>query len=471
MKHFLDMAKIPHGSGNEAAVSTWLAGFGKNLGFETIIDESYNVIIRKPGTVGYENAPRVILQGHLDMVCEKNNNTEHDFITQGINVLSDGKYLSADGTTLGADNAVAVAYTMAVLEADDIPHPPLTVIMTTNEEVGLLGATALNAKYLSDAKYMINLDSGGDNIFTVGCAGGNRTAFTIKCKPSPIPAGYSAMQISVSGLLGGHSGKDINAGRGNANIFIGRLIYPLISKYGALISTINGGDKDNAIPREAHAIICIPNRHLNEAKNELGNINNNIKTEYSISEPNAEIEFIDVAANKAYSEQFSLTIASLLRLIPNGVQAFDQTFPDLIETSLSLGVVKADDEGVTFYSAVRSSVRSKKSDVVSRLKTLADTLNIEIKTYNEYPEWQFKRDSILQKICGDVNTELFGVEAAFHIMHGGLECGVILDKAPQLDIIAMGPNLFDNHSPDERLEIASFGRCWEVLKAVLKKMK
>ena len=469
MKFFLELSAIPRGSGNEKAASDYVAAFAKGKGLEVHQDEEYNVIVKKPGTSGYENAPRVIIQGHLDMVCEKNTGTEHDFVKDGIKVIHDGGFLRADGTTLGADNGIAVAMGMALLEADDIPHPPLTVIMTTNEEVGLKGAAALSAEHL-EGKYMINLDSGDDGVFTAGCAGGLRTVVKIPCTREVLPAGYSALKIDIKGLLGGHSGGHISKERGNANKLMGRVLVNLSHKFDIRVNSVSGGDKENAIPREAFAIICVKTSDLDEVKTAVNNFLSDIKKEYIVSDPNIEILCEESVVGSCFNITSTKSIIAAINILPNGVQHREQSLPEFVETSVSLGVVKTIGDRVEIYSSIRSSVSSRKYEVSARIREAASAVGAEFQAGSDYPAWAFRKDSKIRDICCETYEEMYGGEAKVRTIHGGLECGLFLEKAPGLDVVAMAPATYDIHSPDERLDIASFARCWELLKKVLGKL-
>ncbi|MCL2702478.1 MAG: aminoacyl-histidine dipeptidase [Defluviitaleaceae bacterium] len=469
VKYFLELSAIPRGSGNEKAASDYVAAFGRSKGLEVFQDAERNVVIKKPGTAGYENAPRVIIQGHLDMVCEKNKGVEHDFEKDGIKVVLDGEFLRAEGTTLGADNGAAVAMGMALLEAEDIPHPPLTVIMTTNEEVGLLGAAALPAEHL-EGKYLINLDSGGEGVFTAGCAGGLRTVLTVNGTREMIPAGFTAVKLNVSGLLGGHSGANIKDERANANKLLGRILSFLSKDFDIRINSVSGGEKENSIPREAEVIGCIKSTDFGLAQNALNGLIQNIKDEYASSDPGVNIIYGETVVGSCFNAATSKKIISALNVLPNGVQHMEQNLRCFVETSVSLGVVKTEGDDVQLFSAVRSSVASRKYEVLGRIREAASAVGAAMASGSDYPQWTYKKESQLCDICAETYKELNGKEAQFITIHGGLECGLFLEKAPGLDIVAMGPVIHDAHSPDERLDAASFERCWELLKAILAKL-
>jgi len=387
-------------------------------------------------------------------------------------VVLDGEFLTAEGTTLGADNGTAVAMGLALLESTDIPHPPLTVIMTTNEETGLLGAAKLDPVHL-EGRYLLNLDSGADGVFTVGCAGGVRAVIAVPRTKEAVPVDYVQLKVTVRGLLGGHSGGHIKLERGNANKLIGRIL-TLAMRFDARISSVTGGEKDNAIPRESEAVLCLPKQNLAEFHKSLAALTQNIKHEYATSDPGVEIFTEDATADSCFCRASTLNVTTALNLLPNGVQHMEQDMPGFVETSVSVGVVRTNDHNVEMHSAIRSSVASRKHEVLDRTRYVGVSVSGNLSTSGDYPAWKYKKDSPLLPLFEETYNEMFGSDdnkARFIVTHGGLECGLFLEKAPHLDAIAMGPNTFGIHSPDEKLDIASFGRCWELLVTVLSKMK
>ncbi|MDR1705666.1 MAG: aminoacyl-histidine dipeptidase [Clostridiales bacterium] len=472
-KYFLELSGIPRGSGNEKASSDYVMGFARERGLEAWQDEAFNVVIRKPATPGFENAPRVIIQGHIDMVCEKDKGIDHDFTKDGLNIVVDGEYIRASGTTLGADDGVAVAYGIALLAADDIPHPPLTVIITTGEEIGLLGAAALDPAYL-EGDMLINLDAGGDGIFVGGCAGGARCTLTLKGETGLVTETDAIYEITVAGLQGGHSGGDIKKERGNANKILGRLLYGLID-YNPQIISIEGGEKENAIPRDASALVSVSAAYETVFQEKLLMLAEEIRSEHAISDPG--LVFIHKAhkdkQRKAFNAECSRTIIETLVMLPSGVMHMEQALPEFVETSVSIGVVRTDDQAgsVTFFASVRSSVASRKAEVIQTLRAIAAQTGAAFSTGSDYPAWKYNQKSAIRDICAETYKELFGKEPQFLAVHGGLECGLFAEKRPGLDMVAFGPDMYDYHSPKERLDIKSFGRTWELIKAVLRNIK
>lgn len=473
---FSEISAIPRGSGNEKAASDYVMAFARGKGFEASQDAAKNAVVYKPGTAGYEKAPRVILQGHLDMVCEKNRDVVHDFMKDGIKLVydPDSGFIRGSGTTLGGDNGIAVAMVLAVLDGADIPHPPLTAIFTTQEETGMHGAAALDPKHLAAGR-MINLDSAKDGIFTAGCAGGLRTRLTVSGDITDAPAGMKGLDITVSGLKGGHSGSDINKERGNANKLLGRVLTAFLQGFDIRLVRINGGEKENAIPRDASAKVLVNSADADDAISLGMKLAADIKNEYSHSDPAVSITIRESGVeNRAFSKETTERVVITLSLLPSGVQHMEQALPGFVETSLSLGVVRTIDNGVTFHSSLRSSVASRKYAMLSQIKNAAAILGATLETNGDYPAWAYKKESALRDICAKAYLDLFGEAAEVSATHGGLECGILLEKAKgvgrELDIVAFGPDIFDNHSPDERMSVPSVARTWELLKEVLKRL-
>lgn len=471
-KFFDRICAVPHGSGNEKALSDYVYEFALSKGLKAVQDEAFNVIISKPGTKNYENAPTVILQGHLDMVCEKNNSTEHDFLREGIKTVVDGDFVRAAGTTLGGDNGVAVAYAMMLLDSDDIPHPPLTVILTTGEETGMLGASALAPEHVTGER-LINLDSFTEGEFTVSCAGGVRATVTLGVQKEALPPGLAAYALSVSGLKGGHSGLDIDKERGNANRVLGRLLSALDEKFGIYLTSINGGEKENAIPREAEAVLCAPSEKSGEIKDFIECLAGVLKREYKVSDPEIQITFSSLPEDSpktAFSKETTKKIITVVQLIPNGIQNLNTGLPG-VETSANLGVVRTCGDAVAFSSAIRSSMASRKKRVLDQVRNIAEITGASFSSFGDYPSWEFDPDSKLRGICAEVFKGMYaGREPELLSIHAGIECGVISEKTNGLDIISFGPDLFDAHTPEERVSISSIKRTWEFLKEVLAKL-
>jgi dipeptidase D len=470
---FEEISRIPRGSGNEKQVSDYLVKFAKERNLEVIQDSVNNVIIKKNGTKGYENAPTVIIQGHMDMVCEKNAGTVHDFEKDPIELLVDGDMVKANGTTLGADNGIAVAFAMALLDSNDIAHPPLEVLMTTDEETGMFGAMGLNPEHI-EGRMLINIDSEEEGELLVSCAGGLRTKVTLPVKFEDVSGSFCECIIKVRGLKGGHSGMDIIKQRGNSNRIMGRILIDLMEKVDFKLTSINGGAKDNAIPREADAEIYVDAARVDEVKAAINEWNVILKNEYIISDPGLSIELgISTAKDKVkvLDKESKEKAIKLLYLIPNGIQTMSLDIKDLVQNSTNLGIVKTKEETITYESALRSSIKSLKMDILKQTKYIGEALGAEVKSSAEYPEWQYAQDSKLRDIFQKVYKELYGNEPKIVAIHAGVECGLFKEKFGDIDMISFGPNMYDVHTPDERLSISSTQRTWEYLLAVLKEIK
>lgn len=471
---FKAISDIPRGSGNEKEISDYLVCFAVERNLDVIQDKALNIIIKKPGTKGYENAPTVILQGHMDMVCEKNFDTVHDFEKDPIKILIEDDFVKADGTTLGADNGLAVAYALALLDSKDIPHPPLEVIITTDEEVGMNGAIALDTSDL-EGKYLINLDSEEEGELLVSCAGGLKASINIpiKWENAIMSDQHTTYKVMIKGLKGGHSGMDIDKNRGNANCLLGRLLYELNNHLEMNLIDIYGGSKDNAIPREAYSNIMINKKYVEQLSKLIIEMEEVFKNEYITSDPNLKIVLTkeDSTIQKYMSKETVDHLIFLLMTLPNGIQTMSSNIEDLVESSLNLGVMQMNEDTIELIFAVRSAVKSLKVLIRNQLKMLADRSNCEFRINSEYPEWEFKKDSKLRDIFVNVYEKMYNKKPLIKALHAGLECGVFAEKMKDVDMISIGPDMFDVHTPDERLSISSTKRTWEYLLEVLKQIK
>jgi len=461
---FEEICSIPHGSYNTGALSSWLLDFAKARGIEAVRDAAGNVVMKKPASAGRESAQPVILQGHIDMVCEKDSSCALDMDRQGVEPYIDGEYVRARGTTLGADNGIAVAYALAVLESDTIPHPPLEAVFTADEEVGMLGAVALDMSGLRGRR-LINIDTGEEGKLTVGCAGGAaiRCVFPIKRRAIE----RTEVKLSVAGCAGGHSGSMIVNGGANADIVLARLLAALSED--AEIVSVSGGGKDNAIPREAQAVVAAedvaPVLRITEA------IDAEIRSEFAGTDPDIavraepgglrELEIIDAP----YADR----IVAFLTSAPNGLQSLIPGTRNA-QTSLNLGILVTGEDSVAATYLLRSCVGSEKEALRGRLEELCGRFGGEPELLSSYPEWEFDPDSALRGVMTEIYTDLFGREPEVEVIHGGLECGLFSKKLPGLDIVACGPDILGAHTPLERLDIASAGRVWEYLLKILEKL-
>lgn len=467
---FENLTQIPRASGNEKAVSDFLVAFAKERGLEVKQDGANNVIIKKPATPGYEDAPTVIIQGHMDMVCEKNGDTEFDFDKDPLNIKIDGEYITAEGTTLGADNGIAVAYAMAVLDDKSLQHPALEVVITTDEETGMTGADFIDASDLK-GKYFINVDSESEGTFIVGCAGGTKVTLPVPISREEVTG--TVMHIGVRGLKGGHSGEDINKNRGNANKLMNRLVRRLQEEVSLQFVSITGGAKDNAIPREADVKMVIDEKDIDQVKAIVADFEKVLQEEHATSEPSLSLECSVLGSEtvKAMTLDSTKAVMNCLTLLPCGVQTMSAEIEGLVESSLNVGVVVTEEEEVKFILALRSSKKTRLDDIVSRLRVIASVLDSELIIRGAYPAWEFKRESPLRDIFMDTYRKKYDKEPGIRAIHAGLECGLFSEKMPGVDIISLGPDMEDIHTPDERLHIASAARVYEFLAEALAAIK
>ena len=471
--HFEQISKIPRGSGNEKAISDYLLNFGKDLGLECIQDRALNIIIKKPASKGYENAPVVIIQGHMDMVCEKNSDKEHDFTKDPINLIVKGDYIYADRTTLGADDGVAVAYAMAILEDKTLQHPPIEVLLTTNEEAGMTGAMAIQSQYIN-GKIVLNLDSEEEGKLLVSSAGGIQTKSRMPIEWINKKENTSAYNLVIRGLKGGHSGAEIHLGRGNSNKLMGRVLKELSMNLEFNLVSINGGQKNNAIPRECSAVITINNDDERKLLDIKTNICEELKREFSKKDSDLRIYLLEFEdkVERVFSDDCSKNVINLLYMYPNGVNTISSEIDGLTESSTNLGVVTTLEDNVEYDSSVRSSVASLKDDIVCRNRCITEILGGEFSTELSYPEWPYKINSPIRDICKDVYERMYGKLPKIVTIHAGVECGLFNEiLGEDLDMISFGPDIIDIHTPNEHMSISSVERCYGYLLEVLKEIK
>ena len=468
-RFFEEFSKIPHASENTSAIADYLVDFAKSRGLSYLRDAADNVIIRKSATPGYENRPTVIFQGHTDMVADKTADCDIDMEKEGLRLYRDGDFLRAEGTTLGGDDGVAIAYALAILDSNDIEHPNFEALFTSDEEIGLIGATALDASQLN-GKTMINIDSDVEGIFTVGCAGGMRMDIKINLEKTKVRKGL--FKISVSGLMGGHSGTEIDKGRVNAIKVISDVISHSSSP---VIANICGGNADNAIPRSAEAIYGVENESEIAADN-LEYITKNIVIpavikRYIEKEPAISITFdrFDGEA-ETFGAHDTAKILRMIAMLPSGVREMSEEIPGLVETSSNLGIVKSDGNSVTVSVSLRSSKNTKKAELRDRIREIGGSFGADISERGEYPAWEYRKDSHLRDVMCRVYTEMYKKEPEIVTIHAGLECGIFSEKITGLDCVSIGPDNFDIHTPEERLSISSTARVFEYLKRVLKEI-
>lgn len=469
-RFFEDISAIPRSSGNEKSISDFLVDFAKTRNLEVYQDNANNVVIKKPASTGAENKPAVMLQGHLDMVCEKKSGVVHDFEKEGINLIVENGVLRADGTTLGGDNGAAVALMMAILDDDTLQHPPVECVFTTEEEVGLNGAVSLDKSILK-ARTMINLDSEEEGVATVSCAGGMR--YTLSKKAKKETASGSVIKVSFSGLLGGHSGTDIDKERYNANKLMARILYRISQNGHAELVSFNGGNKDNAIPRECEAAVCFKDAKEAEfAVQTAKKMCEEFAGEILPSEPDFKytIEVSEKSNLSVISYDDTKALINAVCLAPNGVRRRNPNQGYFVVTSLNLGIVSTSDETITLVFAPRSSVVSLQEETKDVLKLLADTFGFSVEITGQYPGWAFAEVSPIRDVFCESYRELFKNELKIEAIHAGLECGLFSDAIPGLDAIAVGPTIRDCHTPDEHLPLDSFERFYSLLTDVLKRL-
>ena len=466
-RFFEQMCAIPHGSYNTKAVSDWCVAFAKERGLEHYQDEMNNVILIKEASAGYEEAQPVILQGHLDMVCEKAPGCEKDMAREGLDLAAEGDYIYAEGTTLGGDDGIAVAMALAALDDESLPHPRLEVILTTEEEVGMDGAMALDVSPIRGRK-LLNLDSEAEGVFTVSCAGGSMAACGLPVARAPF--GGDILRVRVAGLTGGHSGAAIHKGRANANMLLGRLLRAMAAETELRLVSADGGLKDNAIPVAAEAVVAAEDGR--KAKAAAERMAACFQTEYRRSDPMLTVTAEEAAAAWQPMDASSTERAvCLLACAPNGVQTMSQDIHGLVQTSLNLGILKTGENAVTASFCIRSSVDSEKEMLKDRLACLLAQLGGGVSFSGEYPGWAYRPDSPLRELMTEVYREQYGREPTVEAIHAGLECGLLAGKLPGLDCVSIGPDLLEIHTPREKMSISSVQRVWAFVREVLKRSR
>ena len=464
---FEELCAIPHGSTHTKAISDWCVEFGKKLGLEYYQDEANNVILIASATSGYETAPAVILQGHLDMVCEKEPGCVKDMDAEGLDLFVEGDVVGARGTTLGGDDGIAVAMALAALEDRTMPHPRLEAVLTTEEEIGMLGAAALDVSPLR-GRTMLNIDSEVEGVFTVGCAGGSRVSCRLPLVRTPFDG--ETMVIRVGGLVGGHSGVEIDKGRANADMLLGRLLKAASAAAEVRLVSAQGGSKDNAIPTAAEAVfVTADGGAVREAVEKLAV---NLKKEYRAADPSLTVTVEPGTACWLPMDADTTERAlCLLLCLPNGIQAMSMDIPGLVQTSLNLGILACEEEQLSADFSVRSSLASQKELVQERLRCLTEQVGGHVAIWGDYPAWEYLPESPLRNRMTEVYREQYGKEPVIETIHAGVECGIFSEKLPGLDCVSFGPDLTDIHTPRERMHIASVQRTWALVKEVLKRSR
>ena len=472
-RYFEEICGIPHGSSDTQAISDYLVAFAKKRNLYVRQDTLGNVIMKKPATRGYENVPVVMIQGHMDMVCEKTDDREIDFHTQGLDLVLDENVIHADRTTLGGDDGIAVAFALAILDADDIPHPALEVVITVDEEIGMLGAAGITTEDLH-ASYMLNLDSEDEGQLLVGCAGGMTAVCHMPVQWENCDLAHPfCMQIDVDGLLGGHSGMEIIKQRANANKVLGRTLKAIQAVADIRLVSIDGGKKDNAIPRAAQAVFVAETEKQPAIQRAVQTLQAAISHEYEVSDPDVTLKMKECteAVVETMNRVSGDAIIDALFLLPNGVQKMSDAMPGLVQTSLNLGILTMKQDDVQMGFSVRSSVGSEKNLLALQIRVLCERLGGMYTESGAYPAWEYKQDSKLRDVMVAVYEELYGEKPKLDVIHAGVECGLFMDKMKDLDCVSYGPQMYDIHTPNERLHVDSVQRTWEYTLEILKRLK
>ena len=462
--YFEEICSMPHGSGNTKIISDYLVNFAREQGLQYIQDDLNDVIIFVPGTCGMEDHEPVIIQGHMDMVCEKDADCPIDMEREGLDIDHDGEYIFAHGTTLGGDDGIAVAIAMALAADKSIPHPPLELVITVDEETGMFGAAGIDLSPLKGRK-LLNIDSEDEGIFTVSCAGGARATIHL---PVIRKAVYGpAIRLVVGGLQGGHSGVEIHKNRANANKVMGLFLSRIQEKMPLCLVSFSGGSKDNAIPRTCEVNAVALGMELESINAIAADLQAEIRANFAEPEATVEAFNADALGGNALSAEDTAKLVRLLCAVPNGVQAMSDKIPGLVQTSLNMGIAHLGEE-MKMTSSVRSSVNQEKQELLSALCALAEEFGGSYTQVGEYPAWEYKEDSVLRDTMVRVYADLYGKRPEVVAIHAGLECGLLGEKLPGLDAVSIGPEMHDIHTSREKLGIASTKRTWEFVLEVLK---
>ncbi|TCU79314.1 dipeptidase D [Tissierella praeacuta] len=463
---FHQLNQIPRCSGNEKEASDYLVNFAKERNLEVYQDEIYNVIIKKPASKGYEDSDPVIIQGHMDMVCIKGKDSNHDFTKDPIEMIVEGDIMRANNTTLGGDDGIAVAYGLAILDSKDIKHPPLEVLITTNEETGMDGVHALSNEHLS-GKTLLNIDSEEEGVFLVSCAGGANkiTKFRLEKEKQ----NGSGLEIKISGLKGGHSGMEIIKQRANAIKLLGRILVKCNYKTNIRLAKIQGGTKHNAIPSDAKAVILAED--IDRVRKIVEDLTKDFKEEYSVEERGLNIDLKEVKVEEIYSKELSDNLIDYIMMVPDGVQYMSKDIEGLVQTSLNNAIIEEKNNNVEITASVRSASSSSLREILNKLSVIAKRTGGKSEEKGAYPAWQFDKNSKIREKAVRVYEELFNKKAEVSAIHAGLECGLLKEILPDTDMISFGPNLYDVHTEKEHLSISSVQRVWEFLIKLLEDLK
>ena len=470
-KNFNKLCSVPHPSHHLEKITKVIVDFGKEHGLETIVDKAGNIIIRKPATPGRENSIPVVLQAHMDMVPQKNNDKVHNFETDPIEPMIDGEWVRANGTTLGADNGIGVAAGMAILESKDIQHGPLELFVTADEETGMYGAFGMEPGTLQ-GNILLNLDSEDFGELYVGCAGGVDANISWKYQGVAAIADDVALKVTIKGLKGGHSGLEINCGRANANKLLFRFLKEVISLYEARLAKVEGGNMRNAIPREAYAVISVPSEEVENIKKLVEEYCDLFNKEYSITENKIEVLCEEIEMPELIiPEEIQDDLVNAITGCPNGVFRMIPAIPDTVETSMNLSIIEANATDISVKCLLRSSVDSKKEELASMVESVFTLAGAKVEFSGSYSGWNPNLDSTILNTMKEVYKQEFGEEAAVKVIHAGLECGILGAIEPKLDMVSFGPTIRHPHSPDEKINIESVGKFWKLLVATLEHLK
>jgi dipeptidase D len=472
LKWFEEIAKIPRCSKNEEAICNWLIDWAKEHNFEAETDTVQNVLIRVPGTAGYENSPAVIIQGHVDMVCEKTPDSSHDFTKDPIKFVYDGDWLTADKTTLGADNGIALAMAMTMALDKECPHPPLELLFTVDEETGLTGASALEPGF-AKGRILINIDSEDEGYFTVGCAGGINTNLSVPFETEAVPGDYKLLKISAGGMKGGHSGIDINEQKANAIKVLTRALAAVKEKLDIRLASLSGGTAHNAIPRDSEAFAFVPANAVGDAKTAVSGIEEILKSEFKNTDPDlfVSVEESSESFDKGLNGENTKKILDFITVMPHGVAAMSTDIEGLVETSNNLARVRPENGKLNVLTSQRSSIVSRLNALTDRIEAVARLAGGEAHSGDGYPPWQPNMDSPLLAKSLEIYEGMFNKEPVVEVIHAGLECGIIGDKNPGMDMISIGPTLKNPHSPDEKIHVGTIGMVWDFVAELLKQLK
>ncbi len=467
-RYFEEICNIPHGSMNLDGISSYLEQFAKEHGLFHIRDTSNNIIIVKEATKGYENVEPIILQGHMDMVAVKKADCDIDLTKDSLRLKVDGDFVYAEGTSLGGDDGIAVAYILAIMDSDDIEHPRIEAVITTDEEIGMEGATAIDLSMLK-AKRMLNIDSEEEGILLTSCAGGARIDCNIPVEREEKTG--ILYRIKMEGLQGGHSGTEINKERGNAIKLLARVLHTISKELPIQLAAFTGGEKDNAIPRTAEAVVFIPKPQEKLFIQRIGETESVLKNENITKEPDLSLTChrAETSTNLMLTQESTSRAIRFLTVLPNGVMAMSADIAGLVETSMNVGILNLEEKNLVASIAVRSSIESAKKYLIEQVTAVSDFAGGTVSIHGEYPGWQFNPDSKLRATMVDIYKEMFGEEPKVEALHAGLECGIMISKLPGLDCVSFGPNIYDIHTTEERLSISSTERMWNYILEILRR--